>query len=57
MPQGPGIHNSQELFTSLSREGYLTVEHVHEGPYPESRYRLTEKGIDLLTRVIPYLST
>src|SRR5262245_54707294 len=44
MPQGPGIHNSQELFSSLIQDGYLLVEPVHEGPYPEHRYRLTDKG-------------
>src|SRR5437588_9025156 len=46
MPQGPSIEKSHELFGELVREGYLTIEQVHEGPYPESRYRLTDKGRD-----------
>jgi hypothetical protein len=44
MPQGPGIHNSDGLFRGLLERGLLTVEQVHEGPYPESRFRLTERG-------------
>jgi len=44
MPQGPGIHNGDALLGDLVREGYLTVEVFHEGPYPEYRYRLTEAG-------------
>jgi hypothetical protein len=46
MPQGPGIDQSHKLFGELVGEGYLTIESVHEGPYPEQRYRLTEKGRD-----------
>lgn len=46
LPQGPGIHQSHKLFDELVREGYLTIEPVHEGPYPEQRYRLTDKGRD-----------
>ncbi len=44
MPQGPGIDKSHKLFHELERDGYLVIEAVHEGPYPESRYRLTDKG-------------
>jgi hypothetical protein len=44
MPQGPGIHNSRDLFADLIRNDFLTEELIHEGPYPEYRYRLTEKG-------------
>jgi hypothetical protein len=44
LPQGPGIHNSRALFDELVGDGLLTIEHVHEGPYPEYRYRLTDKG-------------
>ncbi len=44
MPTGPGIHESHRLFGDLIREGLLVVESVHEGPYPEHRYRLTEAG-------------
>ncbi len=46
MPQGPGIDKSHQLFAGLVKDGYLIVEVVHEGPYPENRYRLTEKGRD-----------
>src|SRR5579872_6868508 len=44
MPQGPGIDKGDALLAGLVRDGYLTVEHFHEGPYPENRYRLTDKG-------------
>src|SRR5262245_14796407 len=44
MPQGPGIDNSHELFNSLVAAGLLTVEPIHDGPYPEYRYRLTDRG-------------
>lgn len=44
MAQGPGIHDANKLFDELVREGLLTIENIHEGPYPEYRYRLTEKG-------------
>jgi hypothetical protein len=44
MPQGPGIGNSHQLFAGLVQEGLLQVETVHEGPYPDHRYRLTDKG-------------
>ena len=46
LPQGPGIDKSRQLFAGLVKDGYLTIEVVHEGPYPEDRYRLTEKGRD-----------
>jgi hypothetical protein len=46
MPQGPGIGQSHQLFGELVGDGYLTIEQVHEGPYPECRYRLTDKGRD-----------
>ena len=46
MPQGPGIHMSRELFAGLVQDGLMLVEPVHEGPYPEYRYRLTDKGRD-----------
>jgi len=46
MPQGPGIDKSDELFDSLVRDGALTIERIHDGPYPEHRYRLTVKGRD-----------
>jgi hypothetical protein len=41
MPNGPGIHGGDELISEMVRDGLLTVELVHEGPYPEYRYRLT----------------
>jgi Protein of unknown function (DUF4065) len=44
MPQGPGIHQSGELFDQLVKDGYLIIEQVHENVYPEYRYRLTEKA-------------
>ena len=47
MPQGPGIHKSEELFDQLVKEGWLVIDHVHENVYPEYRYLLTEKANDL----------
>jgi hypothetical protein len=47
MPQGPGIHKSEELFEQLVTEGYLVIEKVHENVYPEYRYRLTAKASEL----------
>ncbi|MGL4550769.1 MAG: hypothetical protein ACRC33_06245 [Gemmataceae bacterium] len=44
MPRGPGIHDSDRLFGSLVAAGTLLIERVHVGPYPEFRYRLTDKG-------------
>jgi hypothetical protein len=44
LTHGPGIHNDEPLIRRLVEEGLLEVELVHEGPYPEYRYRLTEKG-------------
>src|SRR5437588_6601913 len=44
MPEGPGIHNASELFEALVQEGYLIVEGIEDGPYPEFCYRITEKG-------------
>lgn len=44
MPEGPGIDKSHQLFGALVKDGCLTVERVHEGPYPEYRYRLTDKA-------------
>lgn len=44
LPQGPGIDKSHLLFDSLVKDGYLTIEPAHEGPYPDYRYRLTAKG-------------
>lgn len=44
MPEGPGIDNSKVLFDELVSEGLLTIERIHEGPYPEYRYRLTDAG-------------
>jgi len=44
MPQGPGIHQSEQLFSTLVRDELMTIESIHEGPYPEYRFRLTEKG-------------
>jgi uncharacterized phage-associated protein len=44
MPEGPGIHNSRQLFDDLKKDGSLLVENVHDGFYPEYRYRLTDKA-------------
>src|SRR3954464_3295407 len=43
-PQGPAIHNSAVLLKGLVKNGFLTVEVIHEGPYPDSRYRWTAKA-------------
>jgi hypothetical protein len=47
MPQGPGIHKSEELFEQLVKDGYLVIELVHQNVYPEYRYRLTEKSAEV----------
>ena len=44
LQHGPGIHEEEPLLRGLVDEGLLEVELVHEGPYPEYRFRLTEKG-------------
>ena len=44
LQHGPGIHDDEPLIWGMVDEGLLEVELVHEGPYPEYRYRLTEKG-------------
>lgn len=44
LEHGPGIHNDMKLIGDMSEAGLLEVELIHEGPYPEYRYRLTEKG-------------
>jgi len=44
MPEGPGIQDSAVLFQELIENGYITIERIREGPYPECRYRLTEAG-------------
>src|SRR5712691_3651317 len=41
MPNGPGIHEGDELISEMVRNGLVIVEPIHEGPYPECRYRLT----------------
>ncbi len=44
LQHGPGIHEDEPLIWGMVDEGLLEIELVHEGPYPEYRYRLTEKG-------------
>jgi hypothetical protein len=45
LPNGPGIHKGEDLFAELLAGALLTQEITHEeGPYPEYRYHLTEKG-------------
>src|SRR5438105_2010847 len=43
-PQGPGVHQLSTLLRGLVKNGYLTTERTLEGPYPEYRYRLTQKA-------------
>jgi len=43
-PQGPGIHHLSTLLRGLVRNGYLSAERTQEGPYPEYRYRVTQKA-------------
>lgn len=47
MPEGPGIHKSRELFDDLKKDGSMVVELVHDGFYPEYRYRLTDQAKSL----------
>jgi hypothetical protein len=44
LPEGPGIDRGPKLFADLVTEGFLTIDLVREGPYPEYHYQLTEKG-------------
>ena len=44
LPQGPGIHEGDRLLQELQNEGWLELETIHEGPYPDTRYRLTAKA-------------
>lgn len=44
LEHGPGIHEDDPLIWGMVDEGLLEIDLVHEGPYPEYRYRLTEKG-------------
>src|SRR6266545_3869086 len=32
-PQDPGIHNQVVLLKGLVKNGFLTIEAIHEGPY------------------------
>lgn len=47
LPEGPGINDSSFVFDPLVAQGLLVIERVHVGPYPEYRYRLTEKALAL----------
>ncbi len=51
LQHGPGIQNDEPLIREMEAEGLLEVELVHEGPYPEYRYRLTEKGRQEASRI------
>jgi len=51
LEHGPGIHEDEPLIRGMVDEGLLQVELVHEGPYPEHRYRLTEKARQECSRV------
>jgi hypothetical protein len=44
MPEGPGIDSSGKLFGELVQQGFLAVDVVHEGPFPEYRYTLSAKA-------------
>ena len=46
LQHGPGIQEDDTLIRGMVDEGLLEVERVHEGPYPEYRYRLTEKEVN-----------
>ena len=46
-PEGPAIHDGDALLGGLVRDGYLAVHLDREGPYPEYRYRLTDKAAEL----------
>lgn len=48
LPQGPGIDGGERILKELQEEGLLELESVHEGPYPENRYRLTSRGKGLV---------
>jgi hypothetical protein len=48
MAEGPAIHDSDKLFGQLTRAGLLVIERVHEGPYPEYRYRLADREKEML---------
>lgn len=43
-PQGPGMQNGAVLLNGLVKNGYLTVQTIREGPYPDYRYQLTAKA-------------
>lgn len=47
LPQGPGIDGGERILKELQDEGLLELESIHEGPYPDNRYRLTAKGKEL----------
>ena len=44
LPQGPAIHDGDRILLDLQNEGWLELETIHEGPYPDNRYRLTAKA-------------
>jgi len=44
LPQGPGIDKRNSLVHGLEHQGYLTAEDWNDGPYPDVRFRLTDKG-------------
>jgi hypothetical protein len=47
MPRGPGIDNGDGLLEKMVDDGLLEVELVHEGPYPDIRYRLIARARSL----------
>lgn len=44
MPRGPGIDRFEELIDELQAEGLVAIEDCTVGPFPSTRYIVTEKG-------------
>lgn len=44
LPQGPGIDRGDAILAAMQADGLIVCEIYHKGPYPEYRYRLTDKS-------------
>jgi uncharacterized phage-associated protein len=44
LPQGPGLQDAENLLRELRDEVAVEWEQIHDGPYLESRYRLTARA-------------
>lgn len=44
MPRGPGIDNFEELIGELQAEGLVVVEECTVGPFPSTKFIVSEKG-------------